>query len=121
MMNLADMDMKVRDGLLLARVAGEIDLSNAGAIRSSLVREMSNDLLGLVLDLTDLTYLDSAGIRVIYELREDLGTRGQEMRLVVPEGSLVSTTLELVDASSVVGYAPNAESALAELSGSPEG
>jgi anti-anti-sigma factor len=119
-MNLADLDMNVHDGLLLARVAGEIDLSNAGAIRSSLMREMSNDLLGLVLDLTDVEYLDSAGIRVIYELREDLATRGQEMRLVVPEGSLVSRTLELVDASSAVGYAPNADSALAELSGSPE-
>jgi anti-anti-sigma factor len=119
-MKLADLDMNVCDGLLLVHAAGEIDLSNAGAIRSSLMREMSNDLLGLVLDLTGVGYLDSAGIRVIYELREDLETRGLQMRLVVPEESPVSRTLELVDASSVVGYAPNVESALAELSGSPE-
>ena len=77
---------------------------------------MSNDLLGLVVDLTDVGYLDSAGLRVIYQLREHLETRGQEMRLVVLEDSFISKTLELVDAFRVVGIVGTAESALAELS-----
>jgi anti-anti-sigma factor len=79
---------------------------------------MRNDLLGLVLDLTGVGYLDSAGIQVIFALRESLEERGQEMRLVVPEDSIISKTLELVDAFSVVGVVRTAESGLAELSGS---
>ena len=43
------------------------------------------------------------------------------MRLVVPEGSVIARTLELVDASSVVGIVSTAESALAELSGEAVG
>jgi anti-anti-sigma factor len=113
---IADLHTTVTDGVLVARVEGEIDLSNADKIRAALMQEMSNALLGLVFDLTEVEYLDSAGIRVIYSLNEDLGTRGQQMRLVVPDGSVISTVLELVDISSKVGTVRNPESALAELS-----
>jgi anti-anti-sigma factor len=112
----AILEASVRDGILVARLKGEIDLSNSRELRASLLREMNNSLLGLVLDLTDIMYLDSAGIRTIFELREDLDTRGQELRLVVPRDSIVAITLDLVDASSAVGIFPDSESALAEVS-----
>jgi anti-anti-sigma factor len=115
-MTVADLDVNVQGPILIAHLKGEIDLSNAGGVRSSLLREMRNDLLGLALDLSEVTYLDSAGIRVIYELRDDLQMRGQQMRLVVPDGSPVSTALELVDAFKVVGIVPDRETAVAELS-----
>ena len=98
-MRLADLDTKVRDGVLVASLEGELDLSNIGAIRSSVLREIGNELLGLVVDLTGVEYLDSAGIQALYELREHLAARGQEMRLVVPDDSVIT------------------KSALAELSG----
>ena len=120
-MKLADLDFQMQDGILVAHLEGEIDLSNVGEIRSSLLREMRNDLLGLVLDLTDVGYLDSTGVQVIYEVREHLNNRGHEMRLVVPEGSTISKILELVDAFSVVGIVPTVDSALAELSGESAG
>jgi anti-sigma B factor antagonist len=116
-MRLANLDVDCRGGMLVASIGGEIDLSNAGAIRSALLREMHNELLGLVLDLTDVDYLDSTGIHIIYDLRDQLETRGQGMRLVVPEVSFIGRTLDLVDASSVVGIVRTAESGLAELSG----
>jgi anti-anti-sigma factor len=116
MIEPAKLEAGVSDGILVARLEGEIDLSNSRELRASLIREMNNSLLGLVMDLTDVTYLDSAGIRAIFELREDLDTRGQELRLVVPRGSIVATALDLVDASSAVGIFSDTESALAEVS-----
>jgi anti-anti-sigma factor len=86
MIEQAKLEASISDGILVARLEGEIDLSNCRELRASLIREMSNSLMGLVIDLTDIGYLDSAGIRTIFELREDLDTRGQEMRLVVPRG-----------------------------------
>jgi stage II sporulation protein AA (anti-sigma F factor antagonist) len=115
-MRIADLETTARDGVMVARLEGEVDLSNAKEIQSSLVHEMSNTLLGLVIDLTEVVYLDSAGIRAIYELREDLETRGQEIRLVVREDSIVSKALELVGASDVVGIFSSPELASAELS-----
>jgi anti-anti-sigma factor len=120
-MKLADLDFHVQDGILVARLEGEIDLSNVGEIRSALLREMRSDILGLVVDLTEVGYLDSTGIQVIFDVREHLNTRGHEMRLVVPEGSTISKILELVGAFSVVGIVSTEDSALAELSGEAVG
>jgi anti-anti-sigma factor len=115
-MTIADLDVSVHDRVLVARLKGEVDLSNAGGIRTALFRQMSNEMLGLALDLSEVGYLDSAGIRVVYELRDDLETRGQQLRLVLQEGSHVSKALELVDAFKIVGIVPDCETAVAELS-----
>jgi anti-anti-sigma factor len=112
----AILNASVRDGILVVRLEGEIDLSNSRELRAALLREMGNSLLGLVIDLTDVMYLDSSGIRAIFELREDLDTRGQEMRLVVPRSSIVATALDLVDASSAVGIVSDTEVAVDEVS-----
>ena len=114
-MSLARLEATERDGVLVACLEGEIDLSNARSIRSSLLSQMRNDLLGLVVDLTDVGYLDSVGIQVIYQLHKQLDGRRQEMRLVVPEGSTISKTLKLVGACSVMGIARTAELALSDL------
>ena len=63
--------------MLLARVRGEIDMSNAAEIGSAVAGRISNDALGLVLDLTDVEYMDSAALHMIFELRTRLKDRGQ--------------------------------------------
>jgi anti-anti-sigma factor len=114
MIEPARLEASVSDGILVARMGGEIDLSNSREIRAPLIREMNNSLLGLVIDLTKVTYLDSAGIRTIFELREDLDTRGLELRLVVPRGSIVATALDLVDGGRAGGLFAGVESARGE-------
>jgi anti-anti-sigma factor len=54
-----------------------------------------NDARGLVVDLRDVSYLDSAGIRLLYHLREDLRAGRQRLRLVMGDDSPVNHTLRL--------------------------
>jgi anti-sigma B factor antagonist len=115
MMRLADMHVESHDGVVVARVDGEIDLSNAGAIRASVLQQMRNDEVGLALDLTGVRYLDSAGIQIVYELRRLLETRGQQLVLVVPGESLIKRTLDLVGASSTMAIVATLDAALATL------
>lgn len=70
-------------------------MSNAAQLRDELNAATSNDALGLVLDLSDVDYLDSAGIHLIHRLRDGLRTHGQQLRLVIPRDSLVNDTLRL--------------------------
>jgi len=84
---LADIDI-VRDGpTVIARIDGEIDLSNASELAGLISEGVPNDALLLVIDLTSVVYVDSAGIHVLFDLRDRLRTRGQEIRLVVPAGA----------------------------------
>jgi anti-sigma B factor antagonist len=116
-MRLADLEVESQDGVVVVRIEGEIDLSNAGGLRGALMEHMTNDVLGLVLDFTDVGYLDSAGIHVLFELLGRLQDRGQQFRLVVAPDSQVAQTLQLVGASSMIGIFDTAGAALAATGG----
>jgi anti-sigma B factor antagonist len=111
-MALADLDIRTVGQGLVARLSGEIDLSNAGDLRAAIGRELTNQPLGLVLDLRAVDYLDSAGIQVVYDLRERLRERGQRLALVVGNDSPIAETLRIVDLPNVVAIAGTVDDAL---------
>jgi anti-anti-sigma factor len=92
---LADVQFSTQGDVTVARTIGEIDLSNAENITGAITDAIPNASLTLVLDLTDVDYLDSAGIRLVYQLREHLHARGQTLRLVVPSNSPANDALRL--------------------------
>jgi anti-anti-sigma factor len=94
-MNLADVRVTVHEGVIVIRITGEIDMSNAGELRGAILDATPNDALGLVLDLSAVDYIDSAGIHFLYRLGDSLRSRGQTLRVVIPPSSPASDTLRL--------------------------
>jgi anti-anti-sigma factor len=94
-MRIADLSIETGAGIVRASIAGEIDMSNVQELRMELTRAATNRDLGLVLDLTAIEYLDSAGIQLVHRLREDLRSRGQELALVITADSVINDTLRL--------------------------
>lgn len=94
-MRLADLHFTSRDGYVIGSVVGEIDMSNAEELARALTDGTPHDVLGLVLDLSGIDYLDSAGIHLIYRLGESLRTRSLRLALVVPRASPVFDALRL--------------------------
>ena len=78
-----------------AKFIGDIDLSNVDELLEEISGATPNHALGVVLDLGEVTYLDSAGLRMIQRLREDLRVRGQKLQLVIPDGSVILDVLRL--------------------------
>lgn len=113
--NLADLFVESRNRVVVAHLEGEVDLSNAGALRASILEQIPNDALGVAIDLTKVSYLDSAGIQAVYELNERLRNRAQVLRLIVPPDSLIARTLHIVNAGSIIGIAESTDEALSEL------
>jgi anti-anti-sigma factor len=112
---LADIQFSERERVVIARVTGEIDLSNADSIESAIAEATPNHALALILDVGALDYLDSAGIHLIYKLREKLRARGQSLRLVIPPDSPANDALRLAGISRNVDTAESPEAAMAEL------
>lgn len=94
-MTLADVRFEEAGESLVAHLTGEIDLSNAASLGRAIHDEVTNHTFVLVLDLSDVEYLESAGIQLIYQLGGDLRVRGQMMRLVLPTQSPAGDTLRL--------------------------
>jgi anti-sigma B factor antagonist len=111
-MALADLNVETIGQIVVARLDGEIDMSNAAEIRDAVSRRVSNEALGVVVDITDVGYLDSAAIQVIFELRERLRTRGQQIRLVVAPGSPIAETLRVGDVPAAIGSDDTLDAAL---------
>jgi anti-anti-sigma factor len=99
----------------VARLVGEIDISRAVAIRDALVRELTNQDYGMVVDLQGTTYLDSAGINVLFELAERLDGRQQKLIAVLPDRTVVRRVVELVNLESVMGVSDTIEQAKADI------
>ena len=84
------------DGLVRARVSGELDAASAPRVRARLDEALAGaDATGMVLDLAPLQFMDSAGVELLFRLRETLATRGLRLTLVVPAASPVRRTLEV--------------------------
>lgn len=100
-----------RDGIVVARVSGEVDLANAPRLSRSLVKAMPNDAVGMVIDLSDTTYLDSSGVSLVFELAERMQSRQQKLRVALPEDAPLRRVLRIVNLESVVPIAVTVEDA----------
>jgi anti-anti-sigma factor len=72
-----------------------VDASNADLIGVRLRRTLTNHARGLVLDLRETTYLDSAGINVLFALGAEMRSRQQALRLVVAEDAPIARMLAI--------------------------
>ena len=95
----------------VARVAGDIDLSNAARIRQDLLALATDDVHGLVVDITDVPYVDSAGIKVLFDLARDLRRRNQSLVVTVPTSSPLRRLLKITNFQEVAPICDDAETA----------
>ena len=91
---LATLEIGLRGTLVVGRLEGEVDLSNAAALEARILAALRG-ASALVLDLADVTYLDSAALALLS--RVQLACRGSGIGLacVLRDGSRTSRTLEL--------------------------
>lgn len=102
MSKLASIEAEQRGATLLLRISGEIDVSNARELSAAIEAAVPNGILRIVMDLTDITYLDSAGVKLLMQLADRLRARRRELRLVVPEHAPIRAVLELTGLSQLV-------------------
>jgi anti-sigma B factor antagonist len=115
-MSLAELDVELLDRVVVARLEGEIDLSNAGDLGAAIAARVPNDALGVVIDLRQVDYVDSAGIHVLFDLRDRLRTRGQELGIVLSPEAKIFEALRLAFVPSVVRVFDSLEAAAAGVS-----
>jgi anti-sigma B factor antagonist/stage II sporulation protein AA (anti-sigma F factor antagonist) len=112
---IAHLDIDTVDGALVVHVHGEIDLSNADDIRRQVTEAVPHDARGVVLDLADTTYLDSSGIRLLFDLAQRLQSRRQHLSLVVTDHALVRRVIVLTKLDDAVPLHDSVDAALKAL------
>ena len=99
-----DDELKIRvsrDGNTATVVAtGEIDLSTVDELRSA-VTEAAEDVEKLLLDLTEVEFIDSAGLGGLLELRSTLRSRNVTLEISAGEGP-VKQAMEITGLSELL-------------------
>jgi anti-sigma B factor antagonist len=120
---LARLTLETRDEIQVAHIVGEVDIANASTLESEISDTVANTALGLVVDLTDTDYFDSAGIRMLFELRKRLTGRRQSLRVVVPRDSVIITALLVTEVDQIIPIDQTVDESLAAVAadGRPAG
>ena len=115
MPELASVSVERHDDVQVVRLAGEVDISNAGRLQDDISGLVPNDAAGLVLELSDTQYLDSAGIRMLFDLGQRLSGRRQALAAVVPDDSLIRYSLIVTEVDQAIGLTGTLDEALARI------
>lgn len=112
MSRLARLSEEQSGEISIAAIEGEVDASNAAELGDGLRALLTNESAILVVDLSETTYLDSAGLNLLFTLDGELSGRLQELRLVVPEGSPLGRTLSITGLDSTISTHATRDAAL---------
>ena len=83
-------DLKVEDGgeLLIFKLRGSLDLATSPHVRASLMEASEKGNRNLIVDLSQLEFLDSTGLGALIGAHRRATERGGQMRLIVSEGPI---------------------------------
>lgn len=105
-MTTAKVHTSAHDGSIHIDVSGEIDLANAAAIEDEIRGAITPYSHAVALDLGGLTYMDSAGIRVLYRIASRLHALQIMLELIVPLDSPTRQLIELSGFESIATVRP---------------
>ncbi|HEY7892158.1 MAG TPA: STAS domain-containing protein [Solirubrobacteraceae bacterium] len=111
---LARIESSEQNGVRVLAVVGELDISNIDLLQREAF-ELSNGSLGLVLDLNETTHIDSATIRLLFDLQRGLARRRQALRVIYAAGSIVERVLELTAFDRQAPRSPDRDTATAAI------
>jgi anti-sigma B factor antagonist len=113
----ASVHIQTERGLPVVVVTGEIDMATAPMLGRELTSAIESGDGPVVLDLSEVTFFDSSGLRVAIVAHRNLSEQGRRLAVVcAPEGH-VRRTFALAGLADVLDLHPNRAAALAELAG----
>lgn len=89
----------------VVRAWGEIDLSNVTKLSSALDSAVPGSAAGIIIDMTDVTYIDSAGVQVVIWAYQQIRREGTGLLAVVLAQNDVRTIFNLIHTELLPGFA----------------
>lgn len=116
MQPLATVEVHQQGDVSVARLRGEIDTSNVSEIGDALGAAAIDDQgRGMIVDLSAVAYLNSATVKLLFDLAEQIHRRHQQMRLVMTETAPMRKLLLLLKFDLAVPLDTTIEDALAQI------
>ena len=106
----------VRAGIMLLRVRGQLDIAGSPHFKETLFATIDDGAVGLVVDLVDVTFVDSSGFTALIAAVKRLALRDGRVSLVSTDPS-VARLLRMMRLTDVLPTFATREEAIASLDG----
>jgi anti-sigma B factor antagonist len=80
---------------LVIAPAGELDFASVGAFRDALADAAVRTDPGVVVDLSDVSFIDSSGLGALVDLHSRLQRESRQLAVVAPGGTAAAVLLNL--------------------------
>jgi anti-anti-sigma factor len=104
-----------RDAGAVVHLRGEIEFANTHAVRTDLLATIPLDGPGMIIDLTETTYLSSSGVRLLFDVAERLQGRHQRLVLVATNEGMIGRVVALTKLDDLVPLVATVDEALRVL------
>ena len=101
--SLLRMDVATADGTSRVRLVGELDLSTVPELQARVAALRAGGSTRVVLDLEELDFIDSTGLRMILELHGEAARDGFTLALV-PGGEAVQRVFDVTGTADVLPF-----------------
>jgi anti-sigma B factor antagonist len=88
-------DVADEQGARVLRISGDLDFAVAPGLLPR-VPELVSGAPGVVLDLTAVTFFDSAGVRIVDRFARECGRGAVRFSVVAPPGTMMARVLDIV-------------------------
>jgi anti-sigma B factor antagonist len=106
------------EGVEVVMVEGELDIATAPRLISVLNRAVQEALRSLVVDLSDVNFMDSTGLALLINAHRRLSRRRKGFAVVCPPGPLWRV-FEVTDMVDTLRVCPDRDSAWAAVTPAP--
>ena len=116
MEDLVGVEIEQRDDeVVVARLTGELDISAAERTGKRIAEAVPSSARGLVVDMSELEFMDSSGVSMLFSLARQVGSHRQQLRVVAPPGRPVSRVLQIVEFDRAAPVDADVECAVAAI------
>lgn len=81
-----ELRIEEREGVVVVVLAGELDLACADRVAAAIDRATAQSVDGVVVDLRELAYMDSTGLRTLLDAHGRAAARGRRFAVVPGSG-----------------------------------
>jgi anti-anti-sigma factor len=105
-----EITQQAKGGALTLRVKGELDMRTLGQLSECVENQLRAGASALTLDLRDLAFMDSSGLRLLIEFYDRSRAEGWKLNLVCPEHEAAAVVIRVTGADKALPFEKAAES-----------
>lgn len=97
-------DTITTDSEVVIVLTGELDMSTIPAVSQHVDTQLRRTVTELTLDLRDLAFMDSSGLRLLIELNDRAQREAWRLRLIGPRDPAAARVLEITGADTALPF-----------------